>query len=57
MIQFNPGGFRSRLVQKFTGTDAGLNGYMDPADLARIMLFMLELPKSVEVSEILVNRK
>lgn len=57
VIQFSPGGFKSRLVQKFTQEEADLSAYMEAADLAALMLSILTLPKSVEVSEILVNRK
>ena len=57
VIQFNPGGFKSDFVQKFTGKPADLSAYMNPEDLAKLLYFILELPKSVEVSEILINRK
>ncbi len=57
VIQFNPGGFKSKLVQKFDGKDADLSKFMNPVDLATLMLQILQLPKSLEVSEILVNRK
>ncbi|MDR0607560.1 MAG: hypothetical protein LBG52_04305 [Candidatus Peribacteria bacterium] len=30
---------------------------MNPADIAGIMLYLLRLPKQVEVSEITINRK
>jgi len=32
-------------------------GYMKPEDLATLMIQILELPKTVEVSEIVINRK
>lgn len=58
VLQFNPGGFKSSFYQRFTKKEADLNRYKNaPEHLATIMFFMLELPKSVEVSEILVNRK
>jgi NADP-dependent 3-hydroxy acid dehydrogenase YdfG len=57
VIQFSPGGFKSGFVQKFTKQDADLSAYMEPAHLAKTMHFILDLPKSVEVSEILINRK
>lgn len=57
VIQFNPGGFKSNLFSKALGKDVDLPGFMDPADLAKLLYFILTLPKSVEVSEILVNRK
>ena len=30
---------------------------MNPADIASVMLYLLQLPKQVEVSEIVINRK
>ena len=57
MIQFNPGGFKSALVQKFDNKAADLSTYMNPEDVAQLMLQILQLPKALEVSEILVNRK
>lgn len=57
VIQFNPGGFKSRILQKFTKKAVDLSSYMEATDLAGLMLTILTLPKSVEVSEILVNRK
>mgnify|MGYP006290325579 CR=1 FL=1 len=49
---FYPGGFNSNLrggVQK--------EGYMDPADLAAIMLQILQSPRTLEISEIVIKRK
>lgn len=58
VIQFNPGGFKSSFVQKFTKEEnVDFSGYMEPIHLAKTMYFILDLPKSVEVSEILINRK
>lgn len=57
VIQCNPGGFKSKIYKKFTGKPAEMKGFMDAKDIADIMLYTLELPKSVEVSEILINRK
>ena len=30
---------------------------MNPVDIAKLMLYLLQLPKQVEVSEIVINRK
>jgi NADP-dependent 3-hydroxy acid dehydrogenase YdfG len=57
VIQFNPGGFQSRLFEKATGIARETDHLMAPDDLAGLMLTLLELPKSVEVSDILVSRK
>lgn len=57
VIQFNPGGFRSSFVQKFTKKDTDLSKYMRAEDVAGFMLQILQLPKSLEVSEVVLNRK
>ena len=57
VIQFNPGGFKSDLVKKYDSQNVDLSAYMDPQDLARFMLHILQLPKSMEISEVLINRK
>ncbi len=51
VIGFYPGGFNSNLrggVQ--------MKGYMDPEDLAKLLVSLVELPKGLEVSEIVVNK-
>jgi hypothetical protein len=54
---FNPGGFKSKLFEKAIGKNPGLGTLMDPKDLADIIYFIINTPKSLEVSEILINRK
>ncbi|MFW5747005.1 MAG: SDR family oxidoreductase [Nanoarchaeota archaeon] len=52
VIGVHPGGFNSNLrggVMK--------DGYMDPSDIATMILHSLELPRRIEVSEIILNRK
>lgn len=52
------GGFNSRLHEKVTGnpiTDP--QNWMDPTDIAKLLAYLLELPKNIEISEIIVNRK
>lgn len=56
-IQFNPGGFKSGIFEKATGQNVDLSKFMEPADLAQLMLTLLHLPKNMEVSEITVNRR
>jgi NAD(P)-dependent dehydrogenase (short-subunit alcohol dehydrogenase family) len=58
VISFCVGGFRSDIVKKVTGK--GLpdpENWMDPADIAAFMKQILELPKGMEVSEIVINRR
>lgn len=52
VIGFHPGGFNSNLRNGVIK-----EGYMDPKDLAKILINTLELPKNIEVSEIILNRK
>lgn len=52
VIGFHPGGFNSNLRGGVIK-----EGYMDPKDLAKLLINLLELPKSMEVSEIVINRK
>lgn len=57
VIGFHPGGFKSKLVEKYTGEKMDLDPYMDPKYLAKFLIQILELPKNMEVSEVIVNRK
>lgn len=58
VISFNPGGFKSRIFEKATNQKVELGDeWMEPKDLAKLMLQLLELPKNMEVSEIVINRK
>lgn len=59
VISFCPGGFKSKLFLTATGVDNTVNSneWMSPKDLARLMKTILDLPKNMEVSEIIVNRK
>lgn len=57
VIGFNPGGFKSRIFEKATGRKINLDGFMEPKELAKTILFILDLPKDMEVSEITINRK
>lgn len=58
VIQFNPGGMNTDFIKKYDGTIIdNPNEWMNPVDIASMMLYILKLPKSVEVSEITINRK
>ncbi len=57
VIGFNPGGFKSRILEKATGIKPNLDAYMDPKHLADLLVYILEMPKSIEVSQIIINRK
>lgn len=57
VIGFMPGGFKSTLHEKATGETYDLSDYMEPEDLAKFLIQILELPKSLEISEVSINRK
>jgi NADP-dependent 3-hydroxy acid dehydrogenase YdfG len=59
VISFCPGGFKTKFFAKATGVDNTTNAgeWMRPADLAMFIKQILDLPKNMEVSEVIVNRK
>ena len=59
VISFCPGGFTSKLFEKATGDDSitAKGAWMNPADVALFMKQILDLPKNMEVSEVVINRK
>ncbi len=58
VIQFNAGGMNTKFNEKYNGEKiADPNAWIDPEDMAKVMLFTLQVPKNIEISEIEVNRK
>jgi short-subunit dehydrogenase len=58
VISFCVGGFNSDIAKKVTGQDIqDPENWMDPADIAKYMKQTLDLPKGMEVSEVIINRK
>lgn len=58
VIQFNVGGMNTRMHTKWTGkVIEHPEEWMNPADIADLMLHILKMPKMIEVSEITINRK
>jgi len=58
VISFCPGGFQSRIAEKVTGeplTDP--ENWMRAEDVAQCLLQIMELPKNMQVTEILIDRK
>jgi len=52
------GGFISNLVKNFNGQEiADPQNWMAAADVAKAIKQTLDLPKNMEVSEIILNRK
>ena len=59
VIGFYPGGISTGLFVKDTDDDITKDGsyWMEPAELAKCIKQLLDLPKGIEVSEITLNRK
>lgn len=59
VISFCPGGFKTNIFVKATGTDdtASREKWMGADDVATCLRQLLELPKTMEVSDIVINRK
>ena len=58
MISFCTGGFDSKIFEKATGVkNKDFLFSMRPEDVASFIKQILELPKNMEVSEVLLNRK
>ncbi|MDE6141706.1 MAG: SDR family NAD(P)-dependent oxidoreductase [Bacilli bacterium] len=58
VITLNPGGMNTNLFRKYDKSLENMaDEWMNPKDIADIMLYILNLPKQVEVSEITITRK
>lgn len=60
VIQFNAGGMYTRFVEKYNGqkiSDADPKDWIDPKDMAEILLMTISVPKNIEISDIVVKRK
>jgi NADP-dependent 3-hydroxy acid dehydrogenase YdfG len=59
VISFCPGGFETKIFEKATGEDRTKDGttWMAASDVALCLKQILDLPKIMEVSEIVLNRK
>ncbi len=58
VISFCIGGFKSDIAKKVTGKSLpDPENWMNPEDIAVFVKQILDLPKSMEVSEIVINRK
>lgn len=56
VISFCPGGINTKLFEKTVGNDNRSDNWMPPEDVAQFMKQILELPKTMEVSEVIINR-
>lgn len=58
VISFCVGGFKSKIAEKLTGEPLkDPENWMDPEDVAKFMKSIIDLPKNMEVAEIIINRK
>ena len=58
VISFVPGGFKSDIVKKVNGQDLeNPDEWMDAEYVALFIKQILDLPKNMEVSEVIINRK
>lgn len=59
VISFCPGGFKTKLFAKATGEDNTIvaGEWMKASDVAKVIKQILDLPKNMEVTEIVLNRK
>lgn len=58
VISFCVGGFNSEISKKVTGREiADPENWMDPQAIAYFMKQILDLPKGMEISEVVINRK
>lgn len=57
VIGFNPGGLQTKFFEKVTNEKKDLSAYIDPSDMAKFLVQILELPKTMEVSDVIINRK
>jgi NADP-dependent 3-hydroxy acid dehydrogenase YdfG len=58
VISFCVGGFNSDIAKKVTGQDIpDPENWMNPENIALFMKQTLDLPKGMEVSEVIINRK
>jgi len=59
VISFCPGGFKTKMFEKATGVDNTGDGseWMKAEDVALALKQVLDLPKNMEVGEIIIHRK
>ncbi len=56
VVSFSPGGMSTDFFEK-VNVEIPRDDFMDPAEIAKAIKFTLDLPKNIEVSNIVLNRK
>ena len=58
VVSFCIGGFKSKIAEKLTGEPLkDPENWMDPGDVAGFVRTIIDLPKNMEVAEVIINRK
>lgn len=57
IITFNPGGMNTELFKRYNKDLDFAKNWMNPKDIADIIMYILNLPKQIEVTEITITRK
>ncbi len=58
IITFNPGGMNTELFKRYDDNLIDFaKDWMNPSDIADIVLYVLNLPKQIEITEITITRK
>lgn len=57
VMQINVGGMNTDFWGKYNGTVLNPDDWMNPEDIADMLLYFLNLPKKVQISEITIDRK
>jgi uncharacterized protein len=55
IIGFYPGGMNTQLFTK-SGLNKDTSKFMDPAEIAKIMVFILERPDAISMDQVVINR-
>jgi len=55
VLGFYPGGMQTELFSK-SGMNKDISNFMPPAEVAKVVVFMLERPDSVKMDHVVVNR-
>lgn len=56
VISFNPGGMNTEFFKKNLNESHDESKYLSPTEMAKYLVQTIELPESMEVSEVVVNR-
>ena len=57
VIGYNPGGMNTEFFDKNIQKEYDASQYMNPKGIASLLITILESPKEMEVSEIVINRR